>query len=399
MRMVRVLSLVAILAVASCAHLPPAAFLGYAEEPSAEPHKAEAKPEVKPEEAKADAKAEVKPEEAKTEEKKEEAKTEEKKEEAKTEEKKEEAKTEEHKEEAKTEEKKEETKTEEKKEEGSGAKAEANHTEASAEEQKTPCTKEAAREPIHAAPEEAVHAQPSGPLGQQLLFLCNAYPDRDTLDVTVGRTPLTSAPLPYKSCEQLSPHLEVSDTLRFYVSGLEVGHFVVSALPFVDSTMVLIVSRANASTQVARFQSHIFAAADTPQVAIFDTFIGADQGDFSIGFDPETAKDKDQNISETLPLNTTQAVPQGIFSVKLNGLMNETKMNTTFIAVKKTAYVLLRTGIEAEVGESFNQSMVLFPQSTRAELTTSNTNMYMGIALVGLAGAILIGFAAFFCNR
>lgn len=345
MKIVRVLAIATLLALVSGAHLQPASFLGISEEPKHEEAKHD---EAKHDEAKHN---EAKPEEAKPEEVKQEV---------------------------------------------------VNNATEHATEEKPAKTEKTAES--HEHQEGAVEAQAStdcakakvaNAAGSQLLYICNAYPDRDSLEVTVGKTPLTEVPMPYMSCAELYPHLEVQNTLRFFVSGLEVGHFAVSALPSQDSTMALVVSRGNKSTQVARFQSHVFAASDSPQVAIFDTYVGAEQGEFSIGYDAEDPK-ANENVSEPMPLNTAQAVPSGIFSVKLVGLANETKANSTLIAVKKKSYVLLRVGIQADVGECFSQGMVMFPQSTRAELTSSNSSMYMGMALVGLAGGILIAFFACF---
>merc|ERR1719262_876943 len=67
--------------------------------------------------------------------------------------------------------------------------------------------------------------------------------------------------------------------------------------------------------------------------------------------------------SEELRYDSVVAVNPGKYEVVLAGQDGETKAKSDLVALNRESYVVLRTGVEAQRGQSFPQELVVFPQS------------------------------------
>merc|ERR1719454_302263 len=94
------------------------------------------------------------------------------------------------------------------------------------------------------------------------------------------------------------------------------------------------------------------------QVAILDTFKGAARGIPRI-VDVAT---KNSTVSEELRYNSVVAVNPGQYEVELmDG--GEIKSKAKLVALNRESYVVLRTGVEAKQGQSYEEELVVFPES------------------------------------
>lgn len=197
---------------------------------------------------------------------------------------------------------------------------------------------------------------------QHHLRVCNAYPYAQALDVVLGKGERLTGeePMQYKTCKDLNSPLKAGDKLEFKVGEATAGTFSVSDLPNNDATLLLVIHRHDTVSTAVAFESHVFAKLANAQVAIIDTYKGKARATPRIK-DTDSAGKKAR--SEELRYNSVVAVNPGTYEVELDGEDGETKAKTELVALNRESYVVLRTGVEAQTGESFPQSLVVFPKS------------------------------------
>jgi hypothetical protein len=196
------------------------------------------------------------------------------------------------------------------------------------------------------------------------LRVCNAYPYSGALDVYRGKSErLTGdAPMPYKSCKDFMSPLKTGDKLEFKVGDATAGTFSVSDLPNSDAVLLLVIHRHDATSTAVAFESHIFANLLNAQVAVIDTYKGSARASPRIMDLPDAKIDSGMR-SEELRYDSVVAVNPGKYEVVLAGQDGQPKAKTELVALNRESYVVLRTGVEAQRGESFPQELVVFPQS------------------------------------
>lgn len=244
---------------------------------------------------------------------------------------------------------------------------------------------------LHAAP--VVARLPPASFVHSLAFnhklrVCNAYPDKEGLDVFLNKDKISKKPLEYKSCQEYSPSLSVNDKVNFKVQELSTGSFTISELPQSDATMLLVISRHDASSSAVAFESHVFANAAAPQVAVLDTYKGKQASGILI-------QDAKGERSEQLAVDTVVAVNPGIYQVGLGLLAagaNNTKAKTDLVALPQESYVVVRVGVEATEGQSFPEELVVFPSFDRKAYSAAAGLRPAGlaVALSALAGALCL---------
>lgn len=206
---------------------------------------------------------------------------------------------------------------------------------------------------------------------KQTLRVCNAYPYGSALDVFVGHIKLTETPLAYKSCADFAPALQGSDKIDFKVDDTSVGTFTISGLPQSDAVLLMVIFRHDTMSTAVSFESHVFASLVSAQVAVLDTYKGSAKSEVRIQDSPKPDKDGKtvQVRSELLRYDNVVAVNPGIYEVLLQDKVGgETKAKESLVAVQKEGYVVMRCGVEAQVGTAYPQELIVYPRSDRRAL-------------------------------
>jgi len=189
------------------------------------------------------------------------------------------------------------------------------------------------------------------------LRVCNAYPYKASLDIFRTKEKLTEQPMAYKSCKDFDAPLKSGDKLEFKVGDASAGTFAVSDLPMNDAVLLLIIHRHDQVSTAVSFESHVFANLLNAQVAVIDTYKGAQRSTPRI-------KDSGKNPrAEDLRFSSIVAVNPGIYEVELDDVKGDIKAKSQLVALNRESYVVLRTGVESKTGPSFPQELVIFPNS------------------------------------
>lgn len=202
------------------------------------------------------------------------------------------------------------------------------------------------------------------------LRVCNAYPDDAPLDVFRGvDEKLTrDGPMSYKACQDFDAPLKAGDKLDVKLGDVASGSFSVSALPDNDAVMLLVVHRHDATSSAVSFDSHIFGNLAGPQVAVIDTYKGNAKATPRVKDMP--GKNHSHRIEE-LRYNNVVAMSQGQYELVLDDEEGNQLAKSNFVALDRQNYVVLRTGVESKTGRSFNEDLIVFPQSDPASLPHS----------------------------
>lgn len=217
------------------------------------------------------------------------------------------------------------------------------------------------------------------------LRVCNAYPYSAALDVYRGEDKFTNdSPMGYKSCRDFQSPLKAGDKLEFKVGDASAGTFSVSDLPNNDAVLLLVIHRHDTLSTAVAFESHVFANLQNAQVAIIDTYKGKIRA---------TPKIKDEKASksarsEELRYNSVVAVNPGKYDVVLDGMEGEIAKRS-LVALNHESYIVLRTGVEAQQGESFPEDLVVFPQSDPAGLPHQSGTVMPAAPLLALVFTVL----------
>jgi len=228
------------------------------------------------------------------------------------------------------------------------------------------------------------------------LRICNAYPFSAALDVFRGRGERLTGdgPMAYKDCRDFAAPLKAGDRLEFKVGDVQAGTFSVSDLPNNDAVLLLVIHRHDSSSTAVSFESHVFASLQNAQIAVIDTYKGKAKARTRI---LDTAKkvkadgtpDTTPPRSEELRFDSVVAVNQGRYEVDLEGLDGAPKAKRQLVALDRESYVVMRTGVEAEGGDSFPEELVVYPQSPD-EMLHSAAEMRSAMPALALALAVVV---------
>jgi len=220
------------------------------------------------------------------------------------------------------------------------------------------------------------------------LRVCNAYPYAAALDIYRNRgEKLTGeTPMQYKSCKDFLSPLKPGDKLEFKVGDASTGTFSVSDLPNNDAVLLLVIHRHDTLSTAVSFESHVFANLQNAQVAVIDTYKGAAKASTRI-MDAVAGKKGLKARSEELRYDSVVAVNPGKYSVVLADNAGSTKAKADLVALNKESYVVMRTGVEAQQGQSFPEELIVYPHSD-VELLKSGAQMPRALA-AGLISAVL----------
>merc|ERR1719387_3435650 len=196
--------------------------------------------------------------------------------------------------------------------------------------------------------------------------------------------------MPYKTCRDMLTPLKAGDKLEFKVGDASAGTFSVNDLPNTDAVLMLVIHRHDTLSSAVSFESHVFANLLNAQGAIIDTFKGKAKSTPRI-MDAEGRSGKSR--SEELRYNSVVAVNPGTYEVALEGDDGEAKAKSELVALERESYVVLRTGVEAQQGTSYPQSLVVFPSSdgktlrTRAPVPSAAPHSLPSVLALALAAA------------
>mmetsp|Transcript_19903 Transcript_19903/g.52239 ORF Transcript_19903/g.52239 Transcript_19903/m.52239 type:complete len:278 (+) Transcript_19903:88-921(+) len=201
------------------------------------------------------------------------------------------------------------------------------------------------------------------------LRVCNAYPLAAPLDILRGeheRLTEKEGPMRFETCRDFSASLQVGDKLEFKIGDTTTGTFAVSDLPSSDAVLLLVVHRHDQLSTAVSFESHVFSDMESSQVAVIDTYRGSAKGKPVITDTPPAAVKGHSPTAarrEELRYSSVVAVSPGQYQVELDGPDGSRNASKPLVALPHESYVLLRTGIEAESGQSYPEDLVVFPMS------------------------------------
>mmetsp|Transcript_35488 Transcript_35488/g.94497 ORF Transcript_35488/g.94497 Transcript_35488/m.94497 type:complete len:279 (+) Transcript_35488:75-911(+) len=226
------------------------------------------------------------------------------------------------------------------------------------------------------------------------LRVCNAFPNMGALEVYRGAERLTGElPMAYKACHDFAVPLKSGDKLEFRLGDASTGTFSVADLPNSDGVLLLVIHRHDSVSGAVSFESHVFAALESAQVAVIDTYKGKEHSVAKI-MDLSLKKEGDKAEpvrSEELRYSSVVAVNPGEYEVVLDSDSGEERARTTLVALKRQSYVVMRTGVESMSGSSFPQELVVYPNFDPASLHSAAARPLASLAAVVLAafGAVL----------
>jgi len=230
---------------------------------------------------------------------------------------------------------------------------------------------------------------------QQKLRICNAYPYDMALDVIVAKENLTAeeGPLAYKTCREFKQELHVDDEVDFKIGSTSVGTFTISALPASDAVLLLVIYRANTLSTAVSFESHVFANLQSPQIAVMDLYKGIATAELRVQDTNNEGKSAMELRSELLRYNNVVAVDPGIYQILLRDVKtNGTKAMETLVARPEESYVVIRCGVEAQLGDSFPQDLIAYPLPQRDEHSAAMRLCNAMFVMLPLSMALWAGF-------
>lgn len=193
---------------------------------------------------------------------------------------------------------------------------------------------------------------------KQSLRVCNGYARDEALDVYVGKRRLTPRPLGYKQCDTFAGGaIAVGERLDFRAADVSIGTFNVEALPQSDAVLLLVIYRHDAQSTSVAFESHVFPAGEMAQVAVIDTYKGKANTELRI-----RERKSDAN-GEILRYGTAIGVNPGIYEVSLVNAGGKEIAFDNLVALNNEAYVILRVGIDAQIGQKYEEELLVYPRS------------------------------------
>eukprot|EP00450_Noctiluca_scintillans_P003468 CAMPEP_0194485824 /NCGR_PEP_ID=MMETSP0253-20130528/6695_1 /TAXON_ID=2966 /ORGANISM="Noctiluca scintillans" /LENGTH=263 /DNA_ID=CAMNT_0039325843 /DNA_START=67 /DNA_END=858 /DNA_ORIENTATION=- len=223
---------------------------------------------------------------------------------------------------------------------------------------------------------------------KQKLRVCNAYPSESGMEVRRGSDQLTSAPIPYKSCQELSPSLKFEDKLDFHVEDGAEGSFEISSVPSSDATMMLVVHRHDVSSLALAFESHVFANVQGTQVAVLDAYAGTAKAKTLIQA-PRFLNGTRRGAAEELEYQNVVSVNPGNYEVELEDTDGKAESTHKFAAKDHETYIVARVGAELTHGGTYHQELMVFPSSDQEHSGTSQMTFgALSLALASLVATV-----------
>jgi len=228
------------------------------------------------------------------------------------------------------------------------------------------------------------------------LRVCNAYPHAEGLDVYVGKQIVSSKPLVYKACSEFQPSLKAGDVIDFKTKETEFAAFTVSALPENDAVLLLTLFRQSVSTMAVEFESHVFANLQNAQVAVVNAYRGNSVATAHIeDMKDESAPPGRTTRAEDLRYDTVMAVTPGRYKVSLLAAGGVAKGSAELVALNGESYAVVRCGIEATMGTSYPQELLVYPLSDPAVLGHQSAAARKPFLLAHVAAAVALLSALF----
>eukprot|EP00933_Yihiella_yeosuensis_P051837 TRINITY_DN49809_c0_g1_i1.p1 TRINITY_DN49809_c0_g1~~TRINITY_DN49809_c0_g1_i1.p1 ORF type:complete len:273 (+),score=51.15 TRINITY_DN49809_c0_g1_i1:67-885(+) len=226
-------------------------------------------------------------------------------------------------------------------------------------------------------------AKATGDLAQHRLRICNAYPSKWPIAVSMNKVDISgSQPLAYQQCREFAAELKAHDRLDFHLSSTYAGTFSVEEMPEVESVLVLVIYRHDVDTTAVSFQSHVFGTLQNAQLAIIDTYKGESN------LMPVVTEENEQATRiEQLKYDAVVAVRPGIYEVALmDPISKEAKTSQSFTARPGQSYVAIRMGVDAEQGRKYPEELIVWPQFAGASAVRP------AAMLLALVFAAVVGF-------
>jgi hypothetical protein len=198
------------------------------------------------------------------------------------------------------------------------------------------------------------------------LRVCNAYPLNVSMDIFLDASKrLTEdSPLPYKACRDFETSLNPGDKLDFKVGEVTTGTFSISSLPNTDAILLLVIHRHDAASTSVAFESHVYGNLASAQVAVIDTYKGADAVTTFPRIQDRAEVGAKAPRSEELRYNSVVAVSEGMYNVMLSDKNGTQRSQGDLVALGRECYVVMRTGVEGSMGQqAFPEELVVFPHS------------------------------------
>jgi len=221
------------------------------------------------------------------------------------------------------------------------------------------------------------------------LRVCNAYPYAAALDVYRGRSEkmTADAPMAYQSCQDFKSGLKAGDKLEFKVGDANAGTFSVSDLPNNDAVLLLVIYRHDTLSTAVSFESHVFANLLNAQLAVLDTYKGSEKSKLAI----RDAGDAKTSRSEELRYDSVVAVNPGKYECALVGTDGKEVQKKELVALNRESYVVIRSGVEAQQGPTYAQSLMVYPQSD-ASMLGAAASVRASLALLFATMILALGF-------
>jgi len=221
------------------------------------------------------------------------------------------------------------------------------------------------------------------------LRVCNAYGKSAPLELLhrpghhhgdsmkISSLTAKDGSLAYKGCREWNVDLRRGDSLEFLQDSAHLGSFSVSAVPQLDTLLLLVVHRRKSSARPA-FASHVFAKAKSAQVAVLDMYQGLSRGKLAIQEDKPQDDSQSKKplsvLSEELSYDSVVALDGGKYICKLVG--GEKPKQLAMTAKAGESYVAMR------VGDDKDEEIVVFPMSSCNGYSICWGSLLLAVAVV-----------------
>jgi hypothetical protein len=213
------------------------------------------------------------------------------------------------------------------------------------------------------------------------------------LDIYRGKSEkfTDDGPMKYGTCRDFVAPLQSGDQIEFKVGDASAGTFAVAELPQNDAVLFLVISRHDTLSTAVSFESHVFANLKNAEIVVVDAYRGAKQSTVVIKDAPKGSFEEASTTmarSEELRYDSVVAIDPGDYEVELVGSDSKRQAKTRFKAVERETYVILRTGLEAQDGQSYPQELLIYPNSLQSIAVTTRASIALLGLVVGLAHLI-----------
>jgi hypothetical protein len=196
---------------------------------------------------------------------------------------------------------------------------------------------------------------------KQQLIVCNAYPGNSPVTVLQNgeHSHTDEGSIRFKECRPLSQHVQAKDKLDFAFanSGIQ-GTFEVGSLPASDATLLLVVEKRDAASQLMAFHSIAVPAqtdGSTAQLVVVDAYKGNSSAPHLRMEDHIGMKESKAVVSkrvEQLNFNRVYAIEEGMYDASIADHIlddeedeEQGRRSKALVRLSKgNNYVMVRTG-------------------------------------------------------